>query len=66
MKIPVIKGRNFSKDFPPDSTHSVLVNEAFIKKAGWKEPIGQEVDFWYNEGEKYSDWRGEKLPLRSQ
>ena len=54
LKIPVIKGRNFSKDFPSDSTHSVLVNEAFVKKAGWKDPIGQQVDFWYNEGEKYT------------
>ena len=54
LKIPVIKGRNFSKDYPSDSTHSVIVNEAFAKKAGWKNPIGQEVNFWYNEGEKYT------------
>ena len=53
LKIPVVQGRNFSKDFPSDSTHSVLVNEAFVKKAGWRDPIGQEVNFWYNEGEKY-------------
>ena len=54
LKIPLVKGRNFSKDFPSDSTHSVLVNEAFVKKAGWKDPIGQQVDFWYNKGERYS------------
>jgi len=54
LKIPVIKGRNFSKDYPSDSTHSVLVNEAFAKKAGWKNPIGQEVNFFYNAGEKYT------------
>ena len=54
LKIPVIKGRNFSKDFPSDSAHSVLVNETFVKKAGWKDPIGQEVNFWYNAGEKYT------------
>lgn len=52
--IPLVKGRNFSKDFPSDSTHSVIVNEAFVKKAGWKDPIGQVVNFWYNEGEKYT------------
>jgi len=54
LKIPLVKGRSFSKNFPSDSTHSVLVNEVFVKKAGWKDPIGQQVDFWYNEGEKYT------------
>jgi putative ABC transport system permease protein len=54
LKIPVIKGRSFSKGFPSDSTHSVIVNEAFAAKAGWKNPIGQEVNFWYNENEKYT------------
>lgn len=54
LKIPLVQGRNFSKDFPSDSTHSVLVNETFVRKAGWKDPIGQEVNFWYNEGEKYN------------
>ncbi|WP_235920977.1 ABC transporter permease [Foetidibacter luteolus] len=54
LKIPLVKGRNFSKDFPSDSTHAVLVNESFVKEAGWKEPLGQEVNFWYNENEKYT------------
>lgn len=54
LKIPVIRGRNFSKDFPSDSSHSVIVNEAFAAKAGWKDPIGQQVNFWYNNNEKYT------------
>ncbi|UTA67411.1 ABC transporter permease [Emticicia sp. 21SJ11W-3] len=53
MKIPVLKGRNFSPDFPSDSTKSVIVNEAFVKKAGWKNPLGQEVNF-YNSNDKYT------------
>src|SRR6266542_4481850 len=52
LKIPLVQGRNFSKDFPSDSSHSVLVNETFAKKAGWKNPLGQVVNFWYN-NEKY-------------
>jgi putative ABC transport system permease protein len=51
LKIPVLQGRNFSRDFPGDSTGSVLVNESFVKKAGWKDPIGQQVTF--GEKEKY-------------
>jgi len=54
LKVPVIKGRNFSKEYPSDSIHSILVNEAFVAKAGWKEPIGQEVNFWYHNNEKYT------------
>lgn len=54
LKIPVIQGRNFSARFPTDSTRSVLVNEAFVKQAGWKNPIGQLVDFWYSKDEKYT------------
>lgn len=47
-KIPVVQGRNFSPQFPNDSTESVLVNEAFVELAGWKEPVGQYVDFFYD------------------
>ncbi len=53
LKIPVVLGRNFSEDYPSDSSQSVLVNEAFAKKAGWKNPIGQEVNFWYQNNKKY-------------
>ena len=29
------------------------MNESFVQKAGWKDPIGQEVNFWYNDNKKY-------------
>lgn len=54
FKLKLKEGRNFSSEFPSDSTHSVLVNESFVEKAGWKNPIGQEVNFWYRENEKYT------------
>mgnify|MGYP001555982355 CR=1 FL=1 len=54
LKIPIIEGRNFSSSFPSDSSNSVLVNESFVKKAGWKNPIGQIVNFWYRDNEKYT------------
>jgi ABC-type antimicrobial peptide transport system permease subunit len=54
MKIPVLTGRNFSPNFPSDADHSILVNEAFVKAAGWKDPIGQQVNFWYQNDTKYT------------
>lgn len=52
-KIPLIQGRNFSSTIASDTTTSAMVNEAFVKAAGWKNPIGQIIDFWYNE-KKYT------------
>lgn len=48
LKIPLIEGRNFSSEYPSDSTNSVIVNESFVKQAGWKHPIGEIVNFWYD------------------
>lgn len=45
LNIPLVAGRNFSKDFPADSAQSVLVNEAYVKAAGWKDAVGKNVDF---------------------
>jgi len=51
--IKMIKGRNFSKTLVSDSGQNVLVNESFVKAAGWKNPLGQVVDFFYN-NKKYT------------
>jgi len=53
FEVPILQGRNFSKNMVSDSTTSVLVNEAFVKQAGWKNPVGQVVDFFYNK-KKYN------------
>ncbi|MBS1531025.1 MAG: ABC transporter permease [Bacteroidetes bacterium] len=53
FQVQMTKGRNFSKAMISDSANSVLVNEEFVKAAGWKNPIGQVVDFFYNK-KKYN------------
>ncbi len=53
LKIKMLKGRNFSAAHPSDSTNSIIVNESFVKQAGWKDPIGQTVNFFYNNNEIY-------------
>lgn len=48
LQIPLVKGRNFSAAFPGDSTYSVVINETFAKQAGWDDPIGKQVDFFWD------------------
>ncbi len=54
LKISLVQGRNFSPDFPSDSANSILVNESFAKQAGWKSPLGQTINFWYDNNKKYN------------
>jgi putative ABC transport system permease protein len=42
MGIEFASGRNFSTEFPGDSS-AVIVNESFVKEFGLKEPIGDKV-----------------------
>jgi putative ABC transport system permease protein len=56
MGISIVKGRNFSKDFPSDSVSSVVVNETFVKQAEWKDPVGKTVDFM-----NLPDWGSRKV-----
>jgi putative ABC transport system permease protein len=53
LKVPIVSGRNFSPDFPSDSTHSILINEAFAREAGWQQPLHQQVTLFDN-GETYT------------
>jgi putative ABC transport system permease protein len=49
LEIPVTSGRNFSDSYGTDKTSAVIVNEAFVKAAGLKDPIGTRVQIkdWY-------------------
>lgn len=37
-QIPVVAGRDFSKDFPSDATEGFLINEASVRAYNWKSP----------------------------
>lgn len=44
LQIDLVTGRNFSHDRPSDITGSVLVNQAFIQRMGWSDPIGRRIE----------------------
>ncbi len=48
LEIQLAQGRNFSGRFSSDTTRAVLVNETFMKTAGWKDLNNRQVDFFYD------------------
>jgi putative ABC transport system permease protein len=43
MGMELVTGRSFSEKILSDTLNSVLVNEAAVKRMGWKEPLGKKV-----------------------
>lgn len=43
MGMQIVQGRGFSIDYPADTSQSVLVNEALVKRMNWDNPIGKKV-----------------------
>jgi putative ABC transport system permease protein len=44
LGINMKSGRNFQKDMPSDTLTAVVVNETFVNRMGWKDPIGKKVE----------------------
>jgi putative ABC transport system permease protein len=50
LQMEIKQGRNFSKDFPSDST-GIILNESAAKRFGFKDPIGEKINtFPYEDG----------------
>ncbi|WP_069660123.1 ABC transporter permease [Arcticibacter eurypsychrophilus] len=50
LRLQLIEGRDFSKEFPKDST-GFLINEAALKEIGYKSPIGLSINLWGRKGQ---------------
>ncbi len=48
MGFSFVAGRDFSLDFPSDSTQSLVVNEAAVRAWGLHDPVGKEVTLYRN------------------
>ena len=44
LGIKIINGRDFQQDMPSDTLSGVIVNETFVKRMGWTEPIGKKIE----------------------
>jgi len=50
MKLKIVEGRDFSMQYPTDSTDAFLVNEEAVRRMGMKDPIGKRVSAWAKKG----------------
>lgn len=48
--VPLVQGRNFQAAMHTDSAESFIVNRAFVRKMGWKSPIGKHVEGFNHKG----------------
>jgi putative ABC transport system permease protein len=44
LGIKMVKGRDFQSDIPGDTLNGVIVNETFVKRMNWTEPLGKRVE----------------------
>ena len=44
LGIKIVKGRGFQQDMPSDTLTAVVVNETFVNRMGWKDPVGKKVE----------------------
>lgn len=44
LGIKIANGRGFQKDMPSDTLTGVVVNETFVNRMAWKDPIGKKVE----------------------
>jgi putative ABC transport system permease protein len=46
MGMTIVRGRNFSEEFPADKKESFLINEELARLMGHEDPIGRSFSFW--------------------
>ena len=61
LGIKMISGRDFQKDMPSDTLTGVVVNETFVKRMNWTEPIGKKVEVGQCSMLGKSNWGDEGL-----
>ena len=58
LGVSMVSGRNFSPEFPSDSTGSALVNQTLADQLGWENPIGKTIDYM-----NFPTWGSRKLTV---
>jgi putative ABC transport system permease protein len=54
LQLNLVQGHNITGENSADSATAAVVNETLVKTAGWKEPLGKQVDFFWDSGRVYN------------
>ncbi len=57
LGIQLIDGREFSEEFGSDATNAVILNQAAVKRLGWKNPIGKEFQVPNPRTHSFNDYK---------
>ncbi len=49
LGVDVVDGRNFSLEYPSDTSLAVMVNEAMVRRMNWSNPIGKKINLTGND-----------------
>lgn len=58
LGVNMASGRNFSPDYPSDSTTSVLINQTLADQSGWKNAVGKTIDHM-----NFPTWGNRKITI---
>ena len=50
LNMNLVAGRNFSEAMATDKKEGFIVNEAFVKQVGWKNPVGEAIEGFDHKG----------------
>jgi len=48
-RMDILQGRTFSKTYATDPVNAVIVNESFVRKLNWSNPVGKRIQIWNKE-----------------
>jgi len=61
LGLDFVEGRNFSEDIPSDVDNSYIVNETFMKRVGWTEAVGKDINMPSRNADGSNSWAPGKV-----
>lgn len=57
LNLPIVKGRNFSREMATDATKAVIINETLARRFHWTQPLGKRVGYHVSDAQSRTGFR---------